>query len=130
MIASLDNNRQLVIAFYEAFTAGAVERFDTLLAPDFINHPADPGRTNNVEGLKGGVTDFLAAFEDFVIQRDALIAEGDLVVCRITMSGRHVKPLGEWQPSHERVVFHGMDMHRIEAGRIAETWHFEQFPEA
>lgn len=128
-MSDLDQPKAIVTAFYEAFTAGAVERFDTLLAPGFINHPADPGRSNDREGFKQGVADFHAAFAGFRIQRDALIAEGDLVVCRITMTGRHIAALGDWQPSGEAVTFHGMDMHRIEAGRIAETWHFERLGE-
>lgn len=118
--------KALVIAFYEAFTRRDLARFDDLLSADWINHPADPGRENNRDGFKAGVSDFHAAFEGFRIRRDALIAEGDLVVCRITMSGRHVGPLGEWQSDGRKVTFHGMDMHRIAQNRIAETWHFER----
>ncbi|WP_218643469.1 ester cyclase [Pseudomonas hunanensis] len=72
-----------------------------MLSDNWINHPADPGRENNREGFKGGVQDFHAAFEGFDIRRDAMVSEGDLVVCRITMSGRHVGALGDWQPSGE-----------------------------
>lgn len=121
-----DTHKQLVIAFYEAFSAADLGRYDTLLAPGFVNHPADPGRANDREGFKLGVADFHAAFENFQIRRDALIAKGDLVVCRITMTGRHVGALGSWQPDGRTVTFHGMDMHRIADGRIAEIWHFER----
>ncbi|WLE00705.1 ester cyclase (plasmid) [Agrobacterium leguminum] len=62
----------------------------------------------------------------FSIQRDALVAERDLVVCRLTMTGRHVKPLGDWPPSGKDEVFYGMDMHQLVEGRIVETWHFER----
>ncbi len=129
MSHALEANKKLVIAFYEAFTAGAFDRFDEILAARFINHPADPGRSNDVAGFKAGVSDFHAAFEKFTIHRDALIAEREFVVCRITMSGIHVRPIGSWQPSHQAVLFQGMDMHRVEGGRIAETWHFENFKE-
>ena len=117
--------KALVATFYDAFTGRDLAAFDDILATGWINHPADPGRENNREGFKAGVVDFHAAFEGFRIRRDALVAEGDLVVCRITMSGRHVGVLGDWRPDGREVTFHGMDMHRIEQGRIAETWHFE-----
>lgn len=118
--------KALVVAFYEAFGARDLAAFDAILAPGWVNHPADPGRSNDPAGFKAGVGDFHDAFVGFRIHRDALIAEGDLVVCRITMTGRHVGRLGDWQPDGREVALHGMDMHRIEDGRIAETWHFER----
>ncbi|WP_411571187.1 ester cyclase [Pectobacterium cacticida] len=126
MTNSVNANIAVVVAFYEAFTHADLNAFDTILAPEWINHPADPGRDNTPQGFKAGVQDFHTAFEGFRIQRDAIVAQHDLVVCRITMTGRHVRPLGTWQPSGERVTFHGMDMHRLIQGRIAETWHFER----
>lgn len=74
----MDANKEIVIAFYEAFTSGDVTRFDAVLSDKFINHPADPGRSNDVAGFKAGVSDFHAAFENFSIRRDALISEADL----------------------------------------------------
>lgn len=126
MTGTVQANKEIVRRFYEAFSAGDVAVFDTILSPAFVNHPADPGRSNDVAGFRAGVADFHAAFEGFAIRRDAMVAEDDLVVCRITMHGRHVAALGEWQPNGQEIVFHGMDMHRIHEGRIAETWHFER----
>lgn len=121
-----NHNKALVIAFYEAFNAGERERFPDILAADWVNHPADPGRENTPAGFMEAVGDFHAAFEGFRISREALVAEGDLVVCRITMSGRHVAALGTWQPDGNMTTFSGMDMHRIRDNRIVETWHFER----
>ncbi|WKV48852.1 ester cyclase [Dickeya fangzhongdai] len=119
-------NKAVVIAFYDAFTRADIGKFDEILADHWVNHPADPGRENTREGFKGGVSDFHDAFENFTIYREAIIAEDNLVVCRITMTGRHVKSLGNWQASGKDETFSGMDMHRLEEGRIVETWHFER----
>lgn len=127
-MSKLDEHRALVTAFYHTFSLADVTQFDVLLASDWINHPTDPGRKNNREGFKGGLQDFHAAFENFHIHIDAIVAENDLIVCRITMSGRHIGTLGHLQPSGNDIVFSGMDMHRITGGKIAETWHFERFP--
>ncbi|MCT6795168.1 ester cyclase [Klebsiella pneumoniae subsp. pneumoniae] len=121
-----DNNTALVIEFYEAFSRRDLDAFDNILAPEWINHPADPGHENTPQGFKGGVQDFHRAFENFSITRDAIVAQDNLVVCRITMTGRHVQPLGEWQPSGAPTTLYGMDMHRLVNGRIVETWHFER----
>ncbi|WP_423207894.1 ester cyclase [Paracoccus yeei] len=93
-------------------------------------HDRDPTNTAIViafyEAFKGGAQDLHEAFQGFRLERDARIAQDDLAVCRITMTGRHVKALGPWQPSGRMVRFHGMDMHRLRDGRIVETWHFER----
>lgn len=121
--------KQLVASFYDAFTANDHAMFASILAPDWVNHPADPGHPNTVEGFLAGVDDNHQAFEDFVVHRDVLISEDEWVVCRITMTGVHVSEFAGHQPSGRRVSFHGMDMHRISDDHIAETWHFERLEE-
>lgn len=54
-----------------------------------------------------------------------MVAEGDLVVCRIAMQGRHVGDIAHRKASGRQVSFTGMDMHRIVNGQILDTWHFE-----
>ncbi|WP_240431496.1 ester cyclase [Pectobacterium parmentieri] len=78
-------------------------------------------------GFKHAVTHTHAAFEGFHIDIEAVVAENDLVVCRIAMSGQHIGDFDRWKASGQQVRFSGMDMHRIEGGRISETWHFENF---
>ncbi|EKI9308947.1 ester cyclase [Salmonella enterica] len=121
-----EDNTAVVVAFYEAFSHAELDAFDVILSPSWVNHPADPGHESTPEGFSKGVLDFHTAFEDFHITRDALVAQGDFVVCRITMTGRHVGRLGNWLPDGKLKTFYGMDMHRLKYGRIEETWHFER----
>lgn len=123
---SIADNKALVCRFYDAFNQADAQAFDALLSEQWINHPADPGHPDTRDGFKAGMKDFHSAFEGFRLTRNALMAEDDLVVCRITMTGRHVGVLGEWQPSGAQETLQGMDMHRIANGRIVETWHFER----
>lgn len=126
MSFSLRSNTDTVIAFYEAFNQCNFAAFDSILSPHWINNPADPGHANTPEGFKKGVEDFHNAFADFHIIRDAIVAQDDLVVCRITMQGRHVGQLGIWQPDGKLKTLYGMDMHNLDNGKIIETWHFER----
>lgn len=114
-------------AFYRAFNHNDGAAFDTLLVPHWINHPADPGQPATPAGFRNAVAETHTALEGFHIEVEAVVAEGDLVVSRIAMCGRQVGAFADRAPSGREVRFAGMDMHRIEAGRIVETWHFENF---
>ena len=124
---SREDDKRLVSAFYDAFNTLDNAAFDRILDADWVNHPADPGHPNTPAGVKRGVVDFHQAFAEFHIEREVMVAEGEYVVCRITMTGRHVGDFGDWKASGEWVRFHGMDMHRVAHGKIVETWHFENF---
>lgn len=123
----MNDHKALAAAFYQAFNANDAAAFDRLLADNWINHPADPGQPNTPAGFKRAVAHTHAAFAGFHIEVEAVVAEHDLIVCRIAMSGRHVADFDQWKASGRQVRFSGMDMHRIENGRIRETWHFENY---
>ncbi|THU04151.1 ester cyclase [Lampropedia puyangensis] len=117
----------LIASFYDAFNRNDVATFEQLLAPHWVNHPADPGQANTPDGFKRGVAQTHAAFEQFHITIEAVVQENDLIVARITMTGRHTSPFAGIAPSGQQVTFTGMDMHRISNNTIEETWHFENF---
>lgn len=119
--------KALVAAFYQAFNANDCIAFDTVLASNWVNHPADLGQPNTPEGFKRAVAHTHRAFEGFHIDVQAVVAEADLVVCRINMNGRHVADFDHYPASGRSVQFTGMDMHRVKDGVIHETWHFENF---
>lgn len=123
----MDDKKSVATVFYHAFNANDGAIFDQILAANWINHPADPGQPNTPEGFKRAVQQTHAALEGFHIEIEAMVAEGDLVVCRIAMQGRHVGDIEHRKASGRQVSFSGMDMHRIVDGRILETWHFENY---
>jgi steroid delta-isomerase-like uncharacterized protein len=65
---------------------------DELVAPDFINHDAPPGRNRGPESMRGLAAWLRSAFPDLHFTVEELVAEGDTVVGRITMSGTHQGP--------------------------------------
>lgn len=124
---SLENNKALVGRFYAAFNTGNTGEFRAILSPTWKDHPEAPGQAPGPEGLIAVVADFRAAFEGLRITPQQVVAEGDHVVVRILLKGRHVLDFAAHTASGSHVAFNGMDMHRIESGLIAETWHFEDF---
>lgn len=119
--------KAVVAKFYEAFNRQDDALFRSILAPDWADHPEAPGQKPGAAGLIEVVAAFRQAFEGLVITPEQVVAEDNHVVVRIRLDGRHVLPFFGHQPSGRQVSFTGMDMHRLDKGRIAETWHFENF---
>lgn len=123
----MTTTKRLAQHFYAAFNACDPVAFRHVLSPFWIDHPVAPGRQPGPDELVAIVGAFQAAFEGLVLTPEHMVAETDHVAVRVRMEGRHV---GEWAghpPSGRPVVFHGLDMHRIEADHIVETWHFEDY---
>ena len=121
---SVEQNKALVHRLFdEVWSQGNVGLLDELLAPSFVDHAAQMGGGDpTVEGFKTQVRLFRRAFPDGRSRIEDLIAEGDRVVARWTDGGTQ---RGEWMgivPTGKRVTMTGIDIYRIEQGRIAEFW--------
>lgn len=105
------------------------DRIDVFFAPGVIIH-SPGGRTlaeRGPDGLKQGIVAFRAAFSEIEIEIHAIIAEGDLVVARSTMSAIHTGPFLGAAPTRTRMSWTVANTFRVEDGRIAEVW--EQWDE-
>ena len=95
---------------------------DEFYAPDVVNRSAPPGAPNDREGLKAGLGMFLGAFPDVKIMPDFLMAEGDKVAMRWTMTATHT---GEWMgipATGKRMEMTGITIARVADGKLAEVW--------
>jgi predicted ester cyclase len=79
-------------AHEEVLNPGAVSAVAEVIAPDFINHEAPPGRARGPESMRGLTTMLRTAFFDLRFAIEGLVAEGDIVAGRLTMSGTHEGP--------------------------------------
>jgi predicted ester cyclase len=120
---SIDDNKALVRRCVdEIFIAGRVEAIDELVAPDFVSHTwgfADDGR----EKLRAATERVHATLTDVEFTIDELVAEGDLVVARVTSSAT---PTGDFmgvRASGKRYTIGEMHLFRIRDGRVVEHWH-------
>jgi steroid delta-isomerase-like uncharacterized protein len=102
---------------------GEVEReVERYLAPDFVDHGALPGTPPGPAGFADGVRRLLATFPDARNEIHDIVAEGDRVVVRWTMTGTHTGG-GLGIPATGRAVrITGITMSRVADGRIAEHW--------
>jgi steroid delta-isomerase-like uncharacterized protein len=89
-----------------------------------ITHHAAGGYPDTMDPAEVGkmMDDFLTSFPDLEYTIDDLIVENDKVVERYTASGTQTGPLGDLPASGRSATWTGINIFRIECGRIAEVW--------
>jgi steroid delta-isomerase-like uncharacterized protein len=96
---------------------------DRLHASDFVDH--DPGgRSPDNQGFKEGIASLFHAFPDLRAQVEDLvvdIATGTVAV-RWSATGTHIHPYLGAPPTGKRTAFKGIEIVRIQDGRIRERW--------
>lgn len=118
-------NKQLVRESIECvWRQQRVEEVGRFLADDFVDHGAPPGTAPGSVGFADGVRRILAAFPDARNDIDDIVAEGDRVVVRWTMTGTHTGDALGFPATGRPIRLAGITISRIVAGRIAEHWSF------
>ena len=115
-------NKRIVQRFYqEVGNEGRLEVLDEIAWPDHLEHNPFPGQEQGAEGLKQRVSMVRAAFDPtFTIEH--VIAEDDKVAVMWSNRGEHV---GQWfgfAPTGTSITTHGVDIHLLRDGRLAEHW--------
>lgn len=94
-----------------------------ILGPGVVHHAAGGyPDTMTEEGVAGMMDDFLAAFPDLRYSFDLFVVQDDIVVERYTATGTQEGPLGDLPPSGQTATWTGINIFRIECGRIVEVW--------
>jgi steroid delta-isomerase-like uncharacterized protein len=101
---------------------GNIAVAEQVIAPDFFDHTNPPGMQHGLEGHKAIVALFRAAFPDQWWQIEDLIAEGDRVVARTTMTGTHRGDFFGIPATSRTVSVSGVHIMRVVDGKIAEHW--------
>ncbi len=123
--AMLEQNKALADRFHtDIFVQGNLDVADEILSSDFVAHaPVPPEFTEGPEGIKKWSTALRTGFpDDLWIEHYQIIAEGDLVMVRFAGGGTHTGELMGVPPSGNSVTVTGIDLFRIEGGKIVEMW--------
>lgn len=119
-----EQNKTLTRRFYdEVFNKKNLKAVDELCAPGFVDHNAAPGQAPGVQGLKDWMQQFFQAFPDLKATIHEMVAEGDIVVTRLTCQGTHKGAFMGAAPTGKNVLFSALDMVRIKDGRATDVWH-------
>ncbi|MGD1807907.1 ester cyclase [Dapis sp. BLCC M126] len=119
---SLEQNKAIVLKFYEAFDQQDIEQGLKLMSADIVARGLD---RNPLEGrdavMQYGATMF-AAFPDGRHILEEVIVEGDQVVTRGIFQGTHQGELMGIPPTGKQVTFSVIHIDRVENGKIVEHW--------
>ena len=101
-----------------------------LIADDCIDHNPAPGQPAGRAGHDWFVQMVRTAFPDLRFTVDVVLAEGDLVSGRWTMTGTNTGPLAMLGvPATGRpVTMTGSEILRVQDGQVREMWHQEDLP--
>ena len=94
------NKAQFRRTYEEMFNQGNLANVDELIAPDCINHEVPPGMNNRgPESARQVVMMLRTAFPDLHFTIEELVAEGNTVAARVTLSGTHLGPFMGMAPT-------------------------------
>ncbi len=122
MSTAEENKAQFRRTYEELLNQGILDVADELVAPDFLNHEAPPGRNRGPESMRGLATMLRTAFPDLHFTIEELVGEGDTVAGRVTLSGTHEGPLMGMPPTGRSVRQASMHFVRFRDGKAIEHW--------
>lgn len=107
----------------ELYENGNLDLIDELVHPDFVDHePSHGDQPTGHESVKLTVQGLQSAFDDLRFEIQDEIVEGEKVVQRVIMSGRHAGQLLGREPTGKAFAVRHVYIWRIADGKIIEHW--------
>jgi predicted ester cyclase len=114
--------------FERMFNQGDLDYVDQVIALGALDHQ-EPDGTDFAAHLKEVVTTLRAAFPDLHFDVHEILADGDIVACRSTMTGTHqgplnIGPMAALAVTGAKIEVPHMHFFRYDAnGRVTDLWH-------
>ena len=115
-----ENNKEVVRRVVEEHWNKKNAGLATELFTENCSVQTPDGALKGLAGARSLLNTYAAAFPDFLITIDELIAEGDKVAFRYGFKGTHKGKLGELAASGKPVTVSGIGIYQIASGKIAE----------
>lgn len=115
----------LIKRFYdEVLTGGNLSLIDEMVADNVVDHEEGfPGQPPGKEGVKFYVNAVRAAFPDLALKTAGpALADGNLEAVHVTLTGTHQGDFAGVPATGKPVEFSGIDIIRVEDGKVAEHW--------
>ncbi len=123
-------NQELVRRFFDdAFNSQNMAACEAIMADQYVEHAvapfgqSAPGQVNGPVHLRETVAWLRAQFPDLHMSIEAMIADADLVACRILSEGTNLGKLnGMVPPTGRHFAANQSHWFRVEGGKLAEHW--------
>ena len=120
------SNKATFKRFHEAANTGdfghLAKTIDEIVAPDAVIRTPLPIDATGAELLKRVWAMLLGVYPDIYLTVEDLIAEGDKVVARNTVTGTHRGEFMGVGPTGKSVTYNEVFIFRFADGRVVETW--------
>jgi steroid delta-isomerase-like uncharacterized protein len=100
--------------------AAAMAVIDEMYATDFVSHGDEDIR--GIKNVKKSTSEEFTAFPDLHFTIDDMVAEGDKVAARITMTGTHKGEYMGAPPTNKKITIRAIAIERFAGGKIVEEW--------
>jgi steroid delta-isomerase-like uncharacterized protein len=124
--AQATSNKATFSRFHDAVNTGDLEvistTIDEVVEPDVLFHAPVPTGATGIAALKQVWAVLLRAFPDIHVAVEDVIAEGDKVVVRNTVTGTNQGEYRGAPPTGKSVTYNEIFIARFAGGRIAEIW--------
>ncbi|HEY3087898.1 MAG TPA: ester cyclase [Jatrophihabitantaceae bacterium] len=126
MSAEIASNKATLTRLHHALNSGDAEliskTIDEVFDPDVRLATPLPVDATGAQALKQAWAILLRAYPDLHVTVDDLIAEGDKLVARNTVTGTHHGEYMGVPPTGKPVTYNEIFIVRFAGDRIAETW--------
>jgi predicted ester cyclase len=121
-----NRNKAAFRRFHDATNSGDLQliskMIDELVEPNAVIHTPLPVEATGAQLLKEVFTRLLRAYPDLHIAVEDVIADGDKLVSRNSVTGTHQGEYMGLPPTGRSVAYNEIFIVRFADGRIAETW--------
>ena len=119
---SIEENKNIVRRYQEIYNSNDLDSLSEVVAEDLLTPKIMPGMEPGLKGGKQVHARTLIGMPDWHTAIDDMVAEGDKVVARITMTGTHTGDFWGIPATGKRVAFTGIYIVRIANGKVVEHW--------
>ena len=118
---SAEKDKAIVSRLFEEIMKGNLAVADELILEDYAQHSVF-GILNGREAFKQFFITFASAVPDAHFEIEDVIAKGDKVVTRLTVSGTQTGELQGILSTGKKFSMKGIDIFRVVDGQIVEHW--------
>ncbi len=97
----------------------------SFVSPEWIDRTLPPDRAPGVAGLHEALGKLHYLLPDLTTKIVKTVTDGDSAAVHLLFSGTHGGDLPGVPATHQPISFIAFDMHRVQGGRIVESWHLE-----
>jgi len=117
--------KALVRRFFEESNKGkaaAMAVIDELFATNIVYHGGGGEEIRGIKDYKQSTSESYNASPDLHFTLDDIVAEGDKVAVRFTLSGTHKGEIMGIPASNKKLTIWGINIYRVDGGKFVEGW--------